>query len=58
MICNNCGEEMVGDGFILVYHYPYTYKDISLYEPDANPVYCNEQDQRQAKEDFVNSYLD
>ena len=57
VMCSNCGEEMVGDGFSLVYHCPYTYKDLSLYEPDSNPIHCNERDQRQAEAGFVDSYL-
>lgn len=38
MICKNCGEQMIGDGFTTVYHCPNT-DSIGL-EPDADPINC------------------
>ena len=42
--CPNCGEHLIGDGYKEVIHCPYA--DLSLgYEPDANPVYCTDDEQ-------------
>lgn len=44
MQCKDCGEHMEGDGYSTVVHCPNT-DYIKYYdkEPDANPVYCEEE---------------
>lgn len=38
MICDTCGDKMVGDGFTRVLHCPSV--DCDDVEPDANPIHC------------------
>ena len=40
MSCENCGGDMIGDGYMLVYHCE-NVEDISDLEPDAGPIYCS-----------------
>lgn len=43
MHCDNCGEEMIGDGYRSAIHCPNADIDDFWYnEPDANPVHCKE----------------
>lgn len=45
-ICPNCGEQLIGDGYSTVYHCPHADENTYEYhEPDANPVYCSEENQ-------------
>lgn len=39
MICKNCGEQMIGDGYAVVVHCPNA-DEYDYMEPDASPVYC------------------
>lgn len=41
MECINCGETLIGDGYQTVLHCPNS-DDHWDKEPDANPVYCDE----------------
>lgn len=43
MVCKNCGGTMVGDGYTMVLHCEFAFIDHSLYEPDAEPVYCTKE---------------
>lgn len=41
MICKNCGEEMLGDGYSLPLHCVDAYEEDWWYsEPDSGPWYC------------------
>jgi hypothetical protein len=45
MICTNCGETMVGDGYTTVIHCPHVNWDRHIYiEPDAQPIHCVDAD--------------
>ena len=45
MKCKNCGGDMIGDGVSLVLHCERVDADIIWeLEPDAEPVYCNNED--------------
>ncbi len=58
MICSNCGEALVGDGYSLVLHCPRVDVDGSGLEPDANPVYCSaEKDTGEQLMDLLASWL-
>jgi hypothetical protein len=46
MYCLNCGEEMEGDGYTVVFHCPNVDVIEEGYEPDAAPVYCGNADER------------
>lgn len=39
MTCDNCGEDMIGNGYTTVVHCPYA--DVDSIEPDAPPVHCD-----------------
>lgn len=62
MPCKNCGGDMVGDGYTEVSHC----ENLDLfgqgYEPDANPVFCDYEDEPEIdpfEEDYlVESYRD
>lgn len=42
MCCPNCGGDMVGDGYTVVYQCENADElDTSFVEPDANPVLCS-----------------
>lgn len=43
MNCKVCGEQMEGDGYTVVVHCPRV--DVSVIEPDCNPVYCETDDE-------------
>ena len=38
MYCNDCGEQMEGDGYTIALHCPNV--DVSDITPDCDPVYC------------------
>ena len=39
--CNDCGGEMIGDGYTMVLHCEYAEDDTYWYNaPDDGPVYC------------------
>ena len=40
MICNNCGGDMVGDGYTMVIHCEHA-EGYESYEPDAGPIDCH-----------------
>ena len=40
MQCIKCGGDMIGDDYTMVLHCEYV-EDISGYEPDAGPIYCD-----------------
>ena len=43
MICKHCGEHMEGDGYKVVFHCPNADEErVSTAEPDANPIWCEE----------------
>ena len=43
MVCKNCGERMVGDGYSTTTHCPNADEaEYEYNEPDANPVHCTE----------------
>ena len=59
MICPNCGEALVGDGYSLVLHCPRVDVTGSGLEPDANPVYCSaEKDTGEQLLDLLASWLE
>ena len=41
MNCKNCGGEMLGDGYRSVFICEYVEDAEEVYEPDAEPIYCN-----------------
>ena len=42
MICKECGEQMIGDGFNFAIRCPNSNPQLSEFnEPDTEPVYCN-----------------
>jgi hypothetical protein len=41
MNCKNCGGEMLGDGYRSVLICEYVEDAEEVYEPDAEPIYCN-----------------
>lgn len=43
MQCRDCGGNMIGDGYTVVLHCEFT--DPDPIEPDADPVYCNYQEE-------------
>lgn len=45
MRCKNCGEPMEVDGYTDVIHCPNIDVTGIGYEPDANPVYCEEEEE-------------
>lgn len=45
MRCKTCGEPMEGDGYNDVIHCPNVDVTGIGYEPDANPVYCEEEEE-------------
>ena len=46
MRCKNCGEPMEGDGYNDVIHCPNVDVTGIGCEPDANPVYCEEEEEK------------
>lgn len=45
MICSQCGEQMEGDGYSTPYRCPnVVVSRWEFYEPDCNPVDCQEDD--------------
>ncbi|MCP4256845.1 MAG: hypothetical protein GY774_04860 [Planctomycetes bacterium] len=45
--CPNCGGELIGDGYNSVIHCENVKEDAYWFvEPDADPVYCDETNQR------------
>ena len=41
MICKNCGEDMLGDGFTRILHCPNSEDPELEYDaPDGNPYHC------------------
>lgn len=42
-VCENCGENMSGDGYTIPYHCINVSEEIWWYEaPDSGPYYCEE----------------
>ena len=47
--CKHCGGRMEGDGYSVVLHCEYV-EDTDGYEPDANPLYCNFEEDESCEE--------
>lgn len=37
--CIDCGSDILGDGFTIIYHCEYV-EDLESFEPDAGTLYC------------------
>lgn len=45
MFCENCGEEMMGDGYKTPFHCIWApFEDWSQEPPDCDPIYCTNAD--------------
>ena len=45
MFCENCGEQMCGDGYSTAFHCIWAPFEKWAHEPpDVNPIYCTEED--------------
>ena len=43
--CPNCGGDLLGDGYHTVIHCENAdYDRVESFEPDANPIYCEEKE--------------
>ena len=52
MNCKDCGGEMIGDGYTMVYHCEYTDEhEYEFHEPDAGPIYCGFVDKKVSNEE-------
>lgn len=46
MICQTCGEGMMGDGYKIPFHCIYVSEQIWWYEaPDSGPYFCEEEEE-------------
>jgi hypothetical protein len=44
--CIKCGGEMIGDGYTMTYQCEFANPELTQFkEPDANPVYCDYEDE-------------